>query len=169
MKISTVYGREVISTAGKRGYILSVHTEGAKLIGFTCADQNEREFGLDIGNVLKFGDSILFRDESAPPIAAPRLRLGRAAYDEKGNWLGLAEDFTFSGNRLQKARIGKKNYPAEGLVFGDVLIVKSGRKLRYDVEKNGKILLKKGTPLTAEAMETARKEGEYVQASLKSL
>lgn len=169
MKISSVYGKSVVSMAGKRGYVISVLAEGAKLISLTCADENEREFHVGAEQVIKFGEEITFRGDPSSPACGTPLRLGRAVYDERGNYLGILEDFTFSGNRLQKAKIGKKNYPAEGLMFGDVVIMKSGRTLRYDVQKDGKVLFKKGTPLTAERLDAAQKEGEYVQANLKSL
>lgn len=169
MKISSVYGQEVLSTEGKRGYVLSVHAEGGKIGCFICADENEKEFVLNIEDVVKFGEPIIFREGNGETRIMPPVRLGRPVFDEKGVYLGALEDFTFNGSKLINAKIGKKNYPAEGLVCGDAIILKSGRKLRYDVTKDGKIILKKGTALTAEALEIARTAGEYVQASLKSL
>lgn len=169
MKISSVYGKEVLSTEGRRGYVISVHGEGGKLGCFICADENEREFILDIDDVVKFGETIIFRESERRTVPMAAVRLGRPVFDEKGIYLGALEDFTFNGNRLTNAKIGKKNYPAEGLICGDAVILKSGRKLRYDVVKDGQVILKKGTRLTYEALEIARTAGEYVQASLKSL
>lgn len=169
MKLSTIYGKSVVSMAGRRGYVISVLAEGAKLMWLTCADENEREFHVAVEHVIKFGEDITFRGDPSPSAQGTPIRLGRAVYDEKGGCLGILEDFTFSGNRLQKAKIGKKNYPAEGLIHGDVILMKSGRTLRYDVQKDGKVLFRKGTPLTAETLDAARKEGEYVQVNLKSI
>lgn len=169
MKLSSLFGKEVISTAGKRGYVISVNANGGKLEGLVCADEDEREFTVDMDNVKSLGEIIVFEDRQSAMSASSPLRLGRAGYDDKGAYLGILEDFTFSGKKLLKAKIGKKNYPAEGLIFGDVIIVKSGRTLRFDVEKGGKVILKKGARLTQDALDKAYKEGEYVQAHLKSL
>ncbi len=170
MKVSSVYGRNVISTTGKRGYVISVNADGGKLVSLVCADEtDEREFTVDTDSVKIFGETIVFDDGQAAPCAATPIRLGRAGYDDKGAYLGILEEITFSGKKLIKAKIGKKNYPADELILGDVVIVKSGRTLRANVEKDGKIILKKGARLTPEALERALQEGEYVQTHLKSL
>lgn len=169
MKISSVYGKEIISTDGKQGYVLSVHANGTQLRYLLCADENEKEFTVDVNSVVKFGERIVYKESGFIPEPAPSVRLGRAVFDEKGAFVGVLSDLVFEGNRLEKAKIGKKNYPAEGLVYGDAAILKTSKILRQNVEKDGKVILKKGTPLNAETLETAYKEGEYVQAKLKSL
>lgn len=176
MKLSSIYGKEVLSSAGRRGYVLSVNAKNGRLSHLLCADENEREFTVGFSDITRFGDPILYhgetlsgKEDNCDRAAAVPVRLGRAGFDAKGGFLGFLEDFTFSGDRLINAKIGKKNYPAEEVVLGDVVIVKPCRKLSDDVKKDGKVLLKKGAPLTANALDAARKEGEYVQAQLKSL
>lgn len=169
MKLSSVYGMETTGKDGKSGYVVSVHASGGKLRYFICADENEKEFTVEAGAVIKYGERIVFKSCCPNPEPAPAVRLGRAVFDDRGAYMGLLEDFTFSGEKILKAKVGKKNYPADGLVYGDVIIIKTGRKLRGDVKKDGRVIIKKGTAVNAETLETAFKEGEYVQTRLKSI
>ncbi len=169
MKISEIYGKTVESTTGKKGYVISIRANADKLECLVCADENENEFLIDINNVIKFGDRIIFNDrESAMKAAAP-IRLGRAGFDEYGKYLGTLEEYLFEDDTLLKAKIGKKNYPAEELVCGDAVIVKRMTRLKGDVVKNGKIIIKSGTYLTDEVLADAKANGEYVQAKMKSI
>lgn len=169
MNVSIFYGKKVLSTAGKKGYVISVNASAGKIESLGCADEDENEFIIDVKNVLNYGDAILFDDRESALKAAKSIRLGCAGFDEHGNFLGTLQEYTFSKNRLLKAKIGKKNYPTDGIVCGDVVIVKGTKKLRHDVIKDGKVLIKKGTPLTSEVLKTAEKSGEYVQTNLKSI
>ncbi|MCH5142885.1 MAG: hypothetical protein J1G07_04160 [Clostridiales bacterium] len=169
MKISEIYGKRVESTAGKRGYVIAIKANGKKLECLICADENEDEFTVDINNVINFGDVIIFNDRESAIKSALPLRLGRASFDECGKYLGNLEEYLFEGNTLLKAKIGKKNYPAEGLVCGDAVIVKKIKRLKGDVLKSGKIIIKSGTYLTDEVMDSATLQGEYVQTTMKSI
>lgn len=169
MKVSHLFGKKVISTQGKEGYVISVNAADGKLECLICADENEREFAVDVKNILSAEEKIVFDDRDTAIKKAAPLRLGRAGFDEKGNFLGTLEEFTVEGNRLLKAKIGKKTYPAEVLIFGDVIIVKNMRRLKSDVIKDGKVLIKKGTPLTDDVAAYAQEAGELVQANLKTL
>lgn len=169
MNISELYGKKTESTDGRKGYVISVNANDKKLECFVCADAEENEFIIDVKDIISLGDKIIYEDRETAIKGARPIRLGRAGYDERGNFLGNLEDFSFNGKNLLKAKIGKKNYPAEGIVCGDVVIVKTARKLKYDVVKDGKIIIKKGTPVTEEMFETAEKQGEYFQAKMKTL
>lgn len=169
MNISSLYGKKVLSTAGKSGYVISVNVAGGRIECLTCADENENEFYVDMRSVLKTGDKILFEDRESAIKAAKPVRLGRASYDDNGMYLGNLVDMTYTGGKILKAKIGKKSYPASGLVCGDVVIAKTVRTVKSDVVKDGKVIIKKGTPLTDGVLLAAEKEGEYVQANLKSL
>ena len=169
MKISEFYGKKVESTAGKRGYVISVNARAGKVECLVCADEDENEFAVDINYIKSIGDKIIYEDRESAIKASKPLRLGCAGFDEQGNFLGKLEDCTFSKNKLLKAKIGKKNYPAEGLQLGDIAIVKAIKTVKADVVSGGKIIIKKGTPLTAQVLDTAQTAGEYVQTSLKSL
>lgn len=169
MKVSEIIGKRILSTGGRDGYVISVNAANGKITGLHCADGDEREFCVDFANIIKLGEKIIYREsENACRGCAP-LRLGRACFNESGAYLGKLEDFSFFGDRIKNARIGKKNYPAEGLVFGDIIIVKNFRRLTSDVKKDGKTLYKKGSPVTDGMLAEAAAAGEYVQTTLKSL
>lgn len=168
MKLSEIYGKRVLSTAGKEGYVLSVNASDGKLVSLVCADEREREFTVDFKNVLKTGEKIIFNESVEESVGVP-IRLGKACFDENGGYLGNLQDFTFFGDRLKTAKIGKKNYPAEILIAGDVVIVKRVSTLKGDVVKNGETLFKKGTFVTDDVLNEAAAAGEYVQTKLKTL
>lgn len=168
MKLSEIYGKRVLSTAGKEGYVLSVNVAGGKIVSLVCADEREREFTVDFKNVLKTGEKIIFNESVEESVGVP-IRLGKACFDENGGYLGNLRDFTFFGDRLKTAKIGKKNYPAEILIAGDVVIVKRVSTLKGDVVKNGETLFKKGTFVTDDVLNEAAAAGEYVQTKLKTL
>lgn len=169
MKVSEIYGKQVESTAGKKGYVVSVNANGGKVECIICADENEREFAVDVKDVLRTGEKIIYEDRKSAIAESKPLRLGNAVFGESGEFMGILEDFIFSDGKLLSAKIGKKIYPAENLVLGDAVIIRNRRSLKYDVKKDGKIIIKKGTVITDEVYKTAEKEGEYVQTTLKSL
>lgn len=169
MNVSLLYGKKVLSTAGKRGYVISVNAADGRIECLTCADEDENEFFVDMRSVIKIGDKILFEDRESAIKAAKPVRLGRASYDDKGMYLGNLVDMTYSGGKILKAKIGKKSYSASDLTCGDVVIARSVKKVKSDVIKDGKVIIKKGTPLTDSVLSAAEKEGEYIQTNLKSI
>ncbi len=169
MNVSVLFGKKVISTSGKSGYIISVNGGLGRVECLVCADNDENEFIVDIKNVVSFGEKVIFEDRENAIKAACPLSLGRAGFDEKGKYLGEVCDYTFNGNKLLRAKIGKKTYPAGDVVCGDAVIVKQRKRLKQDVVKDGKIIFKKGTPVTEEMLASAERQGEYVQTNLKSL
>ncbi|MBD5632255.1 MAG: hypothetical protein HDP34_03385 [Clostridia bacterium] len=170
MKVSDFYGKKVVSTAGKRGYVVSVNASAEKVECLICADSDENEFMVDVNNVVRIGDTkIIYDDRETAMRQAKPVRLGSLCFDESGNYLGTLCDYLFNNRGLQKAKIGKKNYPAERVISGDVIIVKDIKTVKSDVLKDGKILIKKGTPVTEEVLKTAESEGEYVQLTMKSI
>lgn len=168
MKVSSIYGKKIMSTEGKEGYVISVNAEGQCLY-LVCADGNEKEFCVDMDSVVSIGDKIIYDGTECINLSAVPLRLGRAGVDMRGHYLGNLEDFTILRGRLKTAKIGKKNYPVEGLILGDVIIVKDLRSLKNDVVKDGSTLFKKGTFVTDEILSEAAAAGEYVQTTLKSI
>ena len=170
MKISFFYGMKVESTAGKSGYVVGVNVRGDRLECLKCADANENEFSVDAQNILKYGeDKIIFEDREAAIRNSVPMRLGKPVFDDNGNYLGILEDFAVDCDTLTTAYVGKKKFSANELVCGDAVIVKPQRVLKSDVKKDGKVILKRGTPLTGETLQIAQREGEYIQANLKSI
>ena len=167
MKVSELFGKRVLGTNGRDGYVVSVNAEGRNA-WLVCADDNEREFAVDLKNVLSADDKIIY-DGTEVKVCATPLRLGRAGFDMRGKYLGNLCDFTLSRGKLKFAKIGKKNYPADGIILGDIVIVKDLRRLKSDVKKDGKTLFKNGAYVTDEVLSEAAAEGEYVQTTLKTL
>lgn len=169
MKICELYGRKVLGDGGKEGYLLSINAAEDGAFFLVCADEREREFSVDIKNVVRFGEKIIFSGGADKKIPGTPLRAGRECFDTDGRFLGRVEEYVFTGGRLKSCRIGKKNYPAEGLRFCDAVIVRCVGRLKCDVTKDGATLFKKGSPVTDELLEEAACAGEYVQTKLKSL
>lgn len=169
MKISELYGKSIESTAGKQGYVISVNACDNAIECLVCADKDENLFTVDIKNVLSVGEKIIYEDRESAIKAATPVRLGKAGFDENGAFLGSLQDFSLKNFKLVTAKIGKKNYPAKGLISGDIIIVKKLKTLKADVTKGDKIILRRGSELTKEALDKAAENGEYVQANLKSL
>ncbi|MDE6505491.1 MAG: hypothetical protein K2L42_06455 [Clostridia bacterium] len=169
MNISELFGKKIVSTQGKVGYIISVYGGAGRVECLLCADAEENEFTVDVKNIVSLGEKVIYEDRESAIKSAKPLRLGRAVFDEKGIYIGDVEDYIFAKDKPLKAKIGKKNYPAEGLVCGDVVIVKNTKRLKSDVLKNGKVIIKKGTSVTSEVLLKARENGEYVQTNLKSI
>ena len=168
MKVSEFFGKRILGTNGKEGYVVSVNAGGGRLC-LVCADGNEREFAVDMGNILSVGDKIIYDGTECENIAAVPLRLGRAGFDMRGKYLGNLTDFALSNGKLKSAKIGKKNYPADGIILGDIVLVKDMRRLKSDVKKDGRTLFRKGAFVTDGVLFEAAAEGEYVQTTLKSL
>ncbi len=169
MKISALYGKRAVSTAGATGYVIAVNAAGGKLTGFVCADENEKKFTIN-ANAVKSVKSILIYHEQPAENAGENLRLGKPVFDCDGKYIGKLTDYTVEKNVLRWAHVGNKKFSADDIVDGDAVILRnSARILKSDVKKNGKVILKKGTPLNAETLEKARAKGEYVQANLKTI
>ena len=169
MKISELFGKIAESTTGKRGYVLGVKALASKIVCLVCADEDEREFVVDIKNVNSIADKIIYEDRDQTIKKAREICLGRASFDGEGNFLGNLEEITFSGNKLVKAKIGKKAYAIDELSCGDAIIVRPVAHVRRDVKKGRKTILKKGSALTDGNLQKAIENGAYIQAKLKML
>ncbi|MDE5722274.1 MAG: hypothetical protein K2I30_06025 [Clostridia bacterium] len=170
MKLSQLFGKPVLSTAGKKGYIISVNGNAGKVQCLVCADENENEFSVDIKNVISVKNTVLYEDRESVLKQSVPIRLGKPVFDSEGKFLGHLADFTVENGSIDFAHVGKKKFSANDFVCGDAVILrKQVRVLKSDVEKDGKVIIKRGTPLTPEVLEKACEHGEYVQANLKSI
>lgn len=170
MKLSSFYGKSVISTAGKEGYVISVYAGENKISCLICADENEKEFTIDVNNIKCVRDKIVFYDVKKVLKSGKPLRLGKPAFDCSGTYIGKVNDFTVDNFALKYAHVGNKKFSANDIVCGDAVIIKnSARILKSDVKSGGKVLIKRGTPLTPELLQKAKKKGEYVQTNLKTI
>lgn len=170
MNLSDFYGKRAESKDGRSGYVISVNGCGGKVVCLVCADDDEKEFIIDVKNILSLGESIIFDDrESAIKNSVP-LRLGKPVFNCDGKYLGALGDFICDGYRLNAAVVGKRKFSANEFVCGDAVIIKhQARVLKSDVKKDGRVILRRGTCVTPEALEKAQKEGEYIQTNLKTI
>lgn len=124
MKISELIGKRVQSAdGGKSGYVLWVGALGTRVMGLCCADENERQFFVDATNVVSWGDVVTFEDRERLWLTATPVRLGIAAYDRNGNFVGRVTEMEFDGGALTKATIGKRKYAANEIIVGDVVLI----------------------------------------------
>ena len=169
MKISEIYGKKVESTSGKTGYVVSCNGAAGKLVCLLCADEDENEFYIDVKNIVSIGSKIIFDVRETAIKDSKPIRLGRAGFNENGKYLGNLNDLDLKGAKIQRVKIGKKNYPAEKLFMDDVIIIPAVKRLKSDVVKDGKVIIKKGTEINSEVLASAEQNGEYVQTNLKSI
>ena len=169
MKLSTLFGKEVTGPAGKKCYILSVYADGDKLCRAVLADAGEKEISVNFKDLSFTKNSAVCGEGEAPASGQP-LRLGKPVFDYEGNYLGVLTDMSLEKDALTFAHVGSAKFSVGDIVYGDAVIVKnSARILKSSVKKNGKVIIRRGTPLTPDVAERARKHGEYVQTNLKTI
>ena len=170
MKISEIYGKEVKNKEGKTcGWVRGVIGTAGALQFLQCFDGEEREFDIDVKDVLRFGEEIIFEDRFAAKAESRDMRLGIPAYNESGIFLGYLAEIE-QGKNGSKYVIGRKKYSADEVSAADAVIVHGGRTLKENVvSADGAIVLKKGTKLNDDALKRAEDAGEYFQAQLKTI
>lgn len=170
LKVSLLYGKPVESTDGKKGYVISVNELNGRIECLICADCDEKEFTVDARNIVKIGAAVVFEDRESAINNSRPIRLGIPSFDTEGRYLGTLSDFSIEKDMLASAYIGRKKYPAADVACGDAAILKrQTRVLKSDVVKDGRIILKRGEPLTRENLLLAQNAGEYIQTNLKSI
>ena len=170
MKLSQVFGKAVESLTERSGYVISVNACGNKITSLTCADRDEAEFDIPIKNVKSIKRAITYTCCGVREKNEKSVRLGKPVFDCEGTFVGKLTDMSFEKNKITCIYVGNKKFPADDVICGDAVIIKSNiRFLRSDVEKNGKIIFKRGTPLTDAIAEKAQFMGEYVQTNLKTI
>lgn len=169
MKLSEIYGKEVVSRDGsRRGWVRGVLEYGGAPRFLQCFDSDEREFDIDFKSIQSVDGRIVFEDGSSDRKKCRNLRLGMPAYDNTGNFLGVLNDVA-SGKSGIFYIIGKKRYRPEFICVGDAVIVRPPRTLKESVTAENTVILKKGTSLTPEALKRAEEAGEYFQAQMKTI
>lgn len=169
MKLSELFGKTVLSDEGRRGYVLGVNVLDGRLAYLRCADEEEREFVIETGDILSVGKEIVFRDFKSVKKKSTPLSLGKACYDLFGRYLGYLKEVEFKNNRLFRLKIGSKNYAADTVTIGDAIIIDERKKLKDSVLSNGKIIFSEGQVVNDDILSIAKDSGEYVQTRLKSL
>ena len=170
MKISQLFGKEVESVSGKCGYVLRVNAIGYDITSFTCVDCDEQEFDIPAKNIRSVKDTIVYSYAGKCGGAEKSLTLGKPVFDCNGIYVGKLTEMIIEKNKIVSLFVGIKKFSADDIIYGDAVLIKSNvRFLRSDVKKNGKIIFRKGTPLTDEVAKKAQLAGEYVQTNLKTI
>ena len=170
MKLSTIYGKRVENAAGRCGYVLRINASGNKITGFTCADGDEVEFDVPVKNVKSIKNVVTYTYGGERGADEKSITLGKPVFDSEGNYIGRLTDITAEKNVITLMHVGNKKFSSNDVICGDAVIIKNTvRFLKSDVKKNGKIIFRRGTPVTGEVAEKARLAGEYVQTSLKTI
>lgn len=170
MKLTQIFGKMVESPAGRSGYVISVNACGNKICSLTCADRDELEFDIPVKNIKSIKTNITFSYPASRGEEEKAVRLGKPVFDCEGNYIGKLTDISFDKFIITAIYVGNRKFPAEDVICGDAVIIKNSiRFLKSDVKKNGKVIFKRGTPLTEDIAEKAQLVGEYVQTNLKSL
>ncbi|MDE7440246.1 MAG: hypothetical protein K2N23_07050 [Clostridia bacterium] len=170
MKLSQMFGKIVESASGRSGYIISVNACENRITSITCADRDELEFDIPAKNIKSIKDTVIYSYAGHCGENEKSVRLGRPVFDCEGNFIGKLTDITYDKFLITHIYVGNKKFSADDVICGDAVIIKNNvRFLKSDVMKNGKIIFKRGTPLTDDVAEKAQMMGEYVQTNLKTI
>lgn len=170
MKISQLFGKRAESVNGRSGYVVAVNASANRITSLTCVDENEEEFTVSAKNVKSVKDAIVYSREGGCEENDPPVRLGKPIFDCEGNYIGKLTDVGAEKFLITCVYSGNKKFSADDVSCNDAVIVKNSvRFLKSDVKKDGKLIFKRGTPLTDDLAEKARLFGEYVQTNLKTI
>ena len=170
MKISWLFGKKVESPTGKSGYVLRVNAVGYDITSITCVDDDEQEFCIPVKNIRSIKNTVIYTRSGECGDADKSIVLGKPVFDSEGNFVGKLTEIVTEKYRIVSLFAGNKKFSADDVIYGDGVIIKSRvRFLKSDVKKNGKIIFRKGIPLTDEVIEKAQLVGEYVQTNLKTI
>lgn len=169
MRLSKLIGAK-IGNGKKSGYVICVNENYDKELSLTCADENEEEFSVPVKNIRAVKDGFSYSKEDEADAFAKAVNLGRPVFDCEGNFIGKLSDVIIEKNKISAIIAGNRKFGAADVISGDAVLIKNSVVLlKSDVKKNGKIIIRKGTPLTDEVTKKAQKSGEYVQTKLKSI
>ena len=170
MKISQLFGKKVESASGKSGFVLRVNGIENDITSFTCVDDDEQEFDIPVKNIRSVKNAVTYSYTGKHGGNEKSISLGKPVFDCEGNFVGVLDEIIYEKYKIVSIVVGNKKFPAEDVICGDAVIIKSSiRFLKSDVKKNGRILFRKGTPLSKEIAEKAQLCGEYVQTNLKTI
>ncbi len=125
MTVSKLYSLPAERVDGKRrGYVIAVLKEGDGVCALLCADENEREFYIDCDKIVRAADRIIYQTEGARRTKRQVIRLNLPCFDERGKFLGHAEDFILKSYAIKSCIIDGKSYPFERVCLGDIAVLR---------------------------------------------
>ena len=125
MKISELYGKEIICTNGKRkGIILGVINERDEIRWIVCCYEDEKRFFVSAESVITLSGTAQFTKAAKAQKKTASLRLGKAVYNCNGVFCGYLEDCVLSGLKITHAVVNGKKIPFNDVISGDVCLLK---------------------------------------------
>jgi sporulation protein YlmC with PRC-barrel domain len=94
-KVSQIFGKSVISSSGKEGYVLGFIRDKNQITALICADENEKRFSI-LPEKLE-GDKIFYDKKIATCSGGKGISLGKPAFNLSGKYLGKLYDYVCSG------------------------------------------------------------------------
>lgn len=130
MEFSKLIGKQVFTQNGELlGYVTGLYlTEDLSSIShLCCADEEEEEFCLPFSSVSKIGDALFAQNLRAEKPEGVPCPVGKAVYDENGNFLGAASGLTSGSCGVLTVRtpLGEKEFSARRILVGDTVIFRA--------------------------------------------
>lgn len=126
MKASEIFCTEIAGKdKKKRGYILAISCVNDMIEGYICCDERENEFFAESAGVRFLSGFATYSVTGKENKKGYRLKLGVPLYSDDGRFLGHIDDFTFKGNRIIFAHVGRRKFAFDKLALSDVAILKS--------------------------------------------
>jgi hypothetical protein len=124
MNLTWLIGRPVeCCNSDKSGYVLAACVLQDRVEFLLCADEHEKEFKIDVKDILSWGERIVYEDRARIEKEAKPVELGKQCFDITGNFLGILKDYTIDDGKLQTAHIGNLSLSPEALTVGDVVLI----------------------------------------------
>ena len=132
MQLSSLIGKQILSPAGEvLGYVKGAYLgkNFLKLSALVCIDGDEEEFYLPARAILAAEDAVIAgkgRLENPTGVACP---VGKTAYSEKGEYLGLVTDFLYGEEGVTPVLIATKDgvrtpLPVDLITVGETVMLR---------------------------------------------
>lgn len=130
MEFSKLIGKQLLTPEGNLiGYTIGcfLSDDLSAPVCLACADEEEEEFFLPFEAVKKSGDVLIAENARIPAATGIACPVGKAVFDESGNFLGVAGALTSgsAGVLTVITSCGEKEYSAKRLFVGDKVILRA--------------------------------------------
>ena len=132
MQLSSLIGKQILTPAGEvLGYVKGAYLgkNFLKLSALVCIDGDEEEFYLPARAILAAEDAVIAgKGRLEKPTGAP-CPVGKTAYTEKGEYLGLVTDFLYGEEGVTPVLIATKDgvrtpLPVDLITVGETVILR---------------------------------------------
>ena len=138
MQLSSLIGKQILSPAGEvLGYVKGAYLgkNFLKLSALVCIDGDEEEFYLPARAILAAEDAVIAgKARLEKPTGAP-CPVGKTAYTEKGEYLGLVTDFLYGEEGVTPVLIASKDgvrtpLPVDLTTVGETVILRDAASIK---------------------------------------